>query len=202
MSNILQHQSQIPGPGELGPTRQHLIDDHDSPNWRLRPRRSVIQTSLVIKASRRREESGDRHLHHLIFFNFKATLRLRLIKQYQLIRPCPQATCVFFHVRLTFRFDLVWWDLIFFKVYVVLQLPNECSNYKILHFTLYFRKLYCFITNLCNFCCATTVKMLYNKTNPHPKIFYFVKGIITIPQHMKLALKFDILHLIASQIVI
>ena len=112
MSNILQHQSQIPGPGELGPTRQHLIDDHDSPNWRLRPRRSVIQTSLVIKASRRREESGDWHLHHLIFFNFKATLRLRLIKQYQLIRPCPQATCVF-HVRLTFRFDLVWWDLIF-----------------------------------------------------------------------------------------
>ncbi len=95
MSNILQHQSQIPGPGELGPTRQHLIDDHDSPNWRLRPRRSVTQTSLVIKASRRREESGDWHLHHLIFFNFKATLRLRLIKQYQLIRPCPQATCVF-----------------------------------------------------------------------------------------------------------
>ena len=67
-----------------------------TPNWRLRPRRSVIQTSLVIKAARRREESGDRHLHHLIFFNFKATLRLRLIKQYQLIRPCPQATCVFF----------------------------------------------------------------------------------------------------------
>jgi len=59
MSNILQHQSQIPGPGELGPTRQHLIDDHDSPNWRLRPRRSVTQTSLVIKAPRRREESGD-----------------------------------------------------------------------------------------------------------------------------------------------
>ena len=40
-------------------------------------------------------------------------------------------------------------------------------------------------------------KMLYNK-----QIFYFVKSIITIPQHMKLALKFDILHLIALQIVI
>ncbi len=162
-----------------------------------RPPRSVIQTSLVIKASRRREESGDWHLHLLNSSIFKATLRLRLIKQYQLIRLCPQATCVFY-VRLTFRFNLVWWDLNFQSSSCITTAQWNEATTKFKYFMLYFSKLQCFITNYVIFvvrqpfkCCTTNQKYstLWKVSKPSQ-------------QHMKIALKFDILHLIALQIVI
>jgi hypothetical protein len=70
-------------------------------------------------------------------------------------------------------------------------------------FYVVFQQALMFYNKWCNFSCATTVKMLYNKNQKHNQNILLCKRYHKpSQQHMKPALKFDILHLIASQIVI